>query len=197
MIIGIDLDNTLTEVQEDLNNAAYNYAKKLGKDIKTSENPFEKIKRNRDTYKKFNFSYEELKYFLENIHEEITNNAKPRDGVVETIKRLRKQGHKIYIITARLDEFHNNDAYLLSKNWLDKSNIEYDKLIVNAKEKAPICKKERINIFIDDQINNCLDVSKIGTKAIRISNDKKQYENVVTINNWMEIYNFIKEWSNK
>ena len=31
VIIGIDTDNTLTEVQKELNIAAYNYAKSLGK----------------------------------------------------------------------------------------------------------------------------------------------------------------------
>ena len=40
---------------------------------------FEDIKNNEDTYKKkFQFSYEELKYFLKNIKEEITNRAKLR-----------------------------------------------------------------------------------------------------------------------
>ena len=44
MNIGIDIDNTITEVQEELNNAAYEYAVKLGKNIKNAENPFEDIK---------------------------------------------------------------------------------------------------------------------------------------------------------
>ena len=101
--------------------------------------------------KKFEFTYEELKYFLKNIQEEITNRAKPRNNAIETINRLRKEGHKIIIITARDSEFHDN-PYLLSKNWLDKNNIEYDKLIVNAREKGTICKNENIDLFIDDTI---------------------------------------------
>ena len=162
MNIGIDIDNTITEVQEELNKAAYEYAIELGKNIKNAENPFEDIKNNGDTYKKkFQFSYDELKYFFKNIQEEITNKAKPRENAVETIKKLRKKGHKIIIITARDSEFHDN-PYLLSKNWLDKNNIEYDKLIVNAREKGIICKNENIDLFIDDQLNNCLDVSKQG-----------------------------------
>ena len=193
MIIGIDIDNTITEVQEQLNNAAFEYAIKLGKNIKNSENPFEDIKNNGDTYKKkFKFSYNELKYFLKNIQEEIINKAKPRDKAIETINRLRIEGHKIIIITARDSEFHD-DPYLLSKNWLDKNNIEYDKLIVNAREKAPICKEEKINLFIDDQLNNCLDISKIGIKTIRISTDKKQYRDIITFETWNEIYNYIAE----
>ena len=191
MNIGIDIDNTITEVQEELNNAAYEYAIKLGKNIKNSKNPFEDIKNNGDTYKKkFQFSYDELKYFLKNIQEEIINKAKPRDNAVEIINRLRKEGHKIIIITARDSEFHD-DPYKLSKSWLDKNNIEYDELIVNAREKASICKKEEIDLFIDDQLNNCIDVEKKGVQTIRISNDNKNYQSVISLKDWREIYTFI------
>ena len=193
MKIGIDIDNTITEVQEELNNAAYEYGIKLGKNINNAENSFEDIKNNVDTYKKkFQFSYDELKYFLKNIQEEITNNAVPREKVVEVISKLKKLDHKIYIITARDSEFHD-DPYNLSKNWLDKNNIEYDKLIVNAREKAPVCKDEKIDLFIDDQLNNCLDIAKIGIKTIRLSNDKKKYKDIITFENWDEIYNYITE----
>lgn len=81
MNIGIDIDNTLTDVQNELNIAAYNYAKKLGKNIKYDNNLIEDIKNNGDTYKEFfKFSYDELRYFLKNIQEEIINNAIPRIG---------------------------------------------------------------------------------------------------------------------
>ena len=102
MNIGIDIDNTITEVQKELNNAAYEYAISLGKNIKNVDNSIEDIKNNGDTYKeKFQFSYDELKYFLKNIHEKLTNRAKPRANAVETINRLKKEGNKIIIITAR------------------------------------------------------------------------------------------------
>ena len=197
MRIGIDIDNTITEVQEELNNAAYEYVIKLGKNIKNAENPFEDIKNNGDTYKKkFQFSYDELKYFLKNIQEEITNKAKPRENATETINRLRKDGHKIIIITARDSEFHD-DPYLLSKSWLNKNNIEYDKLIVNAREKGRVCKNENIDLFIDDQLNNCLDVLKEGIKVIRISNENCNNNDIVDLNNWTKIYEYIGELKGK
>lgn len=46
MNIGIDIDNTITEVQDELNKAAYEYAVKLGKNINNAENPLEEIKKN-------------------------------------------------------------------------------------------------------------------------------------------------------
>lgn len=191
MNIGIDIDNTITEVQEELNNAAYQYAIKLGKNIKNADNSFECIKNNTDTYqKKFQFSFDELKYFLKNIQEEIINMAKPRDNAVEIINRLRKDGHKIIIITARDSEFHDN-PYLLSKNWLDKNNIGYDQIIVNAREKGIICKNNNIDLLIDDQLNNCIDVEKEGIQTIRISDDDKKYTNIISLKDWKEIYSFV------
>lgn len=193
MNIGIDIDNTITEVQDELNKAAYEYAVKLGKNINNAENPLEDIKNNGDVYKKkFEFTYEELKYFLKNIQEEITNKAKPRINAVETINKLRREEHKIFIITARDSEFHD-DPYLLSKNWLDKNNIEYDKLIVNAREKGVVCKNENIDLFIDDQLNNCLDVLKEGIKVIRISKEISKNAEIVDLDNWNKIYEFIGE----
>ena len=189
--IGIDIDNTLTNVQEELNEAAYNYAIKLGKEIDSSV-VSEDINNNGSFYKQnFKFSYEELKYFLKEIMEEIVNKAEPRDKVVNVIQNLRKEGHKIYIITARDSEFHD-DPYILSKTWLDKNKIEYDKLIVNARKKAPVCKQEKIDLFIDDQLHNCIDIMTEGIQAIRITDNKEYFEEIKSFNSWNEIYQYIK-----
>lgn len=197
MKFGIDIDNTITEVQEELNNAAYEYAIKLGKDINKDNSYVEETDNNGNIYvKKFKFTYEELKYFLKNIQEEIINKAKPRNNAVEIIKKLKEEKNEIFIITARDSEFHDN-PYILSQNWPEKNNIEYDKLIVNAREKGSVCKKEKIDIFIDDQLKNCLDVAKENIQTIRITKENKTCKNVISLKNWDEIYKFIREWSNK
>lgn len=193
MRIGIDIDNTLTEVQEELNKAAFEYAISLGKKIDNYDNPMEDIKNNGDTYrKKFQFEYEELKYFLKNIQENITNNATPRENAKEVIDKLKKEGHEIYIITARDSEFHD-DPYKYSKYWLDKNKIYYDKLIVNAREKSSVCEKEKIDLFIDDQPNNCLSVSNIGIHTIMITDKAYNYDKIKQLKDWNEIYNYINE----
>ena len=193
MKIGIDRDNTLTEVQEELNKAAFEYAISLGKKIDNYDNPMEDIKNNGDTYrKKFQFTYEELKYFLKNIQENITNNAIPRENAKEVIDKLKKDGNEIYIITARDSEFHD-DPYKLSKDWLDKNEIYYDKLIVNAREKSSTCKNEKIDLFIDDQLNNCLSVQNVGIQTIMITDKTYNYDKIKQLKDWNEIYNYINE----
>lgn len=193
MRIGIDIDNSLTEVQDKLNKAAFEYAIQLGKNIDNYDNPMENIKNNRDTYKKkFQFTYEELKYFLKEIQENITNNATPRENAKEVIDKLKEDGHEIYIITARDSEFHD-DPYKLSKDWLDKNKIYYDKLIVNTREKSSVCKKEKIDLFIDDQLNNCLSVANVGIKTIMITDKLYDYNEIMQLKNWNEIYNYTNE----
>lgn len=190
MNIGIDIDDTLTDIRDELKAAAMGYAQQLGKEINLG---YVEDKNNGNVYQeKYGFNYEELKYFLKNIQEEITKKAKPREDAAEIIKKLRKDGHKIYIITARDDEFHD-DPYLLSKNWLDKNNIEYDKLIVNAREKAKICVQENIDVFIDDQLANCIKLSNENIKVIRITNYKEKHGDIVNKASWKEIYEYIKE----
>lgn len=191
MKIGIDIDNTLTKVQDKLNKAAFDYAISLGKKIDNYDNPLEDIKNNGDTYKKkFQFTYEELQYFLKEIQEDITNNALPRENVKEVIDKLKEDGHEIYIVTARDSEFHD-DPYRLSKDWLDKNNIYYDRLIVNAREKASVCKNENIDLLIDDQLNNCLSVANVGIKTIMITDKIYNYNEITQLQNWNEIYNYI------
>ena len=136
-----------------------------------------------------------MKYFLKDIQEEIVNNAIPRDGAVDVINKLRSKGNEIYIITARAYEFHD-DPYNFSKDWLDKNSIVYDKLIVNAINKAHICKEKHIDIFMDDQLHNCIFISNEGITSIRISKDKQDYDNIVTIENWESIYKYISKMEN-
>ena len=196
MKIGIDIDNTLTDVKEKLNEAAYNYAISLGKKVDKSYLQTEDINNDGESYKNvFQFSDNELKYFLKDIQESITNSALPRENVREVLLKLKNKGFEIIIVTARDFEFHD-DPYKLSKDWLDKNNILFDKLIVNARDKATVCEEENINIFIDDQLNNCLNISQKGIKTIMISDKINNINNIVILNDWNKIYDYISKEGN-
>lgn len=194
MNIGIDIDDTLTDIRDKLNLAAEKYANELGKENKNEEDKYVEDNNNGNVYQiKYGFTYEELKYFLSVIHEGITKKEEPRKNCVEIIRKLHNEGHKIYIITARDSEFHE-DPYKLSKDWLDKNNIYYDELIVNARNKLEVCQRENIDLFIDDQLANCTKLSEAGIKVIRITEyNDIQHGDIINKNNWNEIYNYIKE----
>ena len=194
MKIGIDIDDTLTDIRDKLNLAAEKYANELGKENKNEEDKYVEDSNNGNIYQiKYGFTYEELKYFLSVIHEGITKKEEPRKNCVEIIRKLHNEGHKIYIITARDSEFHE-DPYKLSKDWLDKNNIYYDELIVNARNKLEVCQRKNIDLFIDDQLANCTKLSEAGIKVIRITEyNDIQHGDIINKKNWNEIYNYIKE----
>ena len=192
MRIGIDIDDTLTDVKNELIKAGENYARSLGKDIKVDKNFEDKNNNGNKWQEMFQFNYEELKYFLKDIQESITNKAKPRENVVEVINKLKNDGNEIIIITARDSEFHD-DPYKYSNDWLDKNNIYYDKLVVNARNKDDACIEEKIDLFIDDSKNNCLIVEKAGIKTIRVCNEiENNNSNLICFNNWNDIYSYIQ-----
>ena len=194
MNIGIDIDDTLTDIRDKLNLAAEKHANELGKENKNEEDKYVEDNNNGNVYQiKYGFTYEELKYFLSVIHEGITKKEEPRKNCVEIIRKLHNEGHKIYIITARDSEFHE-DPYKLSKDWLDKNNIYYDELIVNARNKLEVCQRKNIDLFIDDQLANCTKLSEAGIKVIRITEyNDIQHGDIINKKNWNEIYNYIKE----
>ena len=192
MRIGIDIDDTLTDVKDELIKAGEKYARTLGKDIKVDKNFEDKNNNGNKWQEMFQFNYEELKYFLKDIQESITNKAKPRENVVEVINKLKNDGNEIIIITARDSEFHDN-PYKYSKDWLDKNNIYYDKLVVNARNKEDACIEENIDLFIDDSESNCLKVNKAGIKTIRVCNEiENNNSNLICFNNWNDIYRYIQ-----
>lgn len=192
MIIGIDIDDTLTDIRDEVGAAALKYAQSLNKDIDESKVVWDKNNNGSSFKERYNLNKEELLYFFRNIQENITKKAKPREGVVEVIKKLREDGHKIYIITARDSEFHE-DPFELSKVWLDKNNIEYDKLIVNARDKTKVCREQNVDAFIDDKLSNCLEISNENIITIRITNYIDEHQEIVNKKNWKEIYEYIKQ----
>lgn len=192
MIIGVDIDDTLTDIRKELQKASFDYAKGLNKQINENSMSFDKNNDGSSFKEKYNFTHEELQYFFKNIQEKIIKSAEPREYVVECIKKLREDGNQIYIITARDYEFHD-DPYGISKEWLGKNGIEYDKLVVNARSKAKACLEEKVDIFIDDKLSNCMDVSNAGILTIRITNYEDEHQNIVNKKNWKDIYEYIKQ----
>ncbi|MGN1352840.1 MAG: hypothetical protein ACI4WF_02100, partial [Bacilli bacterium] len=106
MKIGIDLDDTLTDIQDDLLNLAFKYDKTLrGKGIINFDKPF--------IGEKFDWSSEERDYFFKNYRLEVVKKARLRTNALETLNELKRRGYEIVIITARSDKYYS-DPYQIS-----------------------------------------------------------------------------------
>lgn len=82
------------------------------------------------------------------------------------------------------------------EKYLLKNKIEFDKYYWKVEDKLEICKKENIDIMIDDdwRIIQRLADNKIKTLYFRDTNLVKLEENeyIKEVNNWGEIYRNIK-----
>ena len=176
--IGIDIDDTMTFIQDDLLKYACQYDKELG-------NSGKPVNDNYFIGERFNWSREEYFYFMSTIREKVVMQAKIRDGLHEFLTKVHDDGNKIIIITAR-SNYYYKDPLLMSQKWLKDNNIIYDKLLVNCREKKDTCQKEKIDLFIDDSVRQCLEVSSIGIKTLIMDNKT----NLLNDEKITRIYNF-------
>ena len=187
MVIGIDVDDTICSTNERIIVEADKYDREVLngtgiKDINAYE--FNKMMGWPEGMKGQFFS-DRLEYIMDNA--EIKPNAK------EVINKLHDEGCKIIFISFRKGKYIK-DPYNLTKNWLIRNGVKYDKIYVDTGSKIDECKREKVNLFIDDKESHCEDVSSAGIDVLLFTNaynhDEKRFRRV---NNWDEVYKYIKE----
>ncbi len=187
MRIGIDIDNVISNFNEVLLNEYVKHDKKL-----RSSGII-----NKDVYirKMFDWSVEEEALFYQNNIERIAKKLDIIDGAKEYIDKIKSDGNLIYIITGR-DNGEYSDPINMTKDWLNKFNIYYDKLLFtnayNKKSKAEICVKNNIDVMIDDSIGMCTNCIDKGIKTFIMDTPYNKKVNIPRVHNWKEIYEVIK-----
>ena len=187
--IGIDIDNVLSNFNEELLKEFLEHDKKL-RNTGIIDNNADYITRGM-----FDWSEEELNDFYYKNIERIAKNLNVIDKAPEYIKKLRKNGYEIYIISGR-DNGEYSNPYKMTSDWLDKYKIEYDKLILtdayNSLGKAKLCLENNISIMIDDSARILLEVDKAKITALLMDTPYNREEgNSKRVHNWKEIYEFI------
>ncbi len=173
MKIGIDIDNTICSTDELLDKKIDDYIKEKGMSQKEF---FSDIKYMSDFYE------EKL---LEVVFED-----QVKDGFLDVLNKL-KSNNEIIIVTARNEKLSKSFQNMrkATLEWLEKNNIYYDKYYDDAyKEgKVRVCKKEGIDIIIDDDINNYLAFKDSGIKTL-LFDDKGKYLDIVDrVGSWREV----------
>lgn len=188
MIIGIDIDDTISNTYEYLFPYAQKYTtEELNKEIKN-------VNRNASTHMYtttfHNWSKEEEKAFFNKYYQIVLGQVKPKLYANNIINKLKEDGHKIYIITARF-KIENFDVEALTSKWLKENNIQYDELIINAQDKVKVAKEKKLDIFIDDAIKNCADMAETGIKTYMmdsIINLNYQNNKITRVYSWPHMY---------
>lgn len=191
LTLGIDLDDTITNSIESLLNYAKLYNKEKGISFPIDENQW-------DFDKAFGWNENNIIEFTSKYLKTLLKEATIKEGAVETIEKLREEGYEIVVITARYEK-ELGDPYNFTKAWLEENNIFFDKLIVNSKEKEIDCLKNNVEIFIDDNVNNCIKVhEKLHIPVFlfdNIFNRNKEQPFIERIYSWSELYSKIKNIS--
>ena len=193
MNIGIDIDDTISETFETLLPYSQKYTIE---DLKRKSN----INLLGDLSDHFyivhinGWNEQEAVVFWKKYYEEILREVNIKKFAAENITRLKQEGHKIYLITARWD-MRANCVEEITKNWLKENKVEYDELILNASDKLSIAKEKNIDVFIDDSFNNCKAIA-YGTNAKVYlmntkMNEKLKDEKIKRVYSWPEVSSLV------
>ena len=186
--IGIDLDDTISSSNEMFIKYAKLYNKEKKINFKIDETQW-------DLDKSFGWNDNNYKEFCKQYLRTLLNEAEIKYNAAEKINKLKKEGYKIIIITSR-NEKELNDMYSFTEKWLKNHNINYDKLIINSLQKEEECLKNKVNIFIDDNMKNCMNVYKKLQIPVflfdGLYNTNDKYSNIERVYSWDEIYLKIK-----
>ena len=194
MIIGIDIDDTITDTYEVMMNYAQEYTIEV---LKREPLINETNSCTNHLYVQYlhNWKNGEDLEFLKEYYERIITEVRPKTLALKYLNKLHEQGHKIILITARWETDYT-DIVGLTKEWLKRNNVPYDKLIVNAENKAIAAKQENIDVFIDDSFKNCQMVSDLGIKSYLMdtrTNRELLDDRIKRIYSWPHFYDIFEK----
>ncbi len=186
MIIGIDIDDTISKTNEMLIKTALWYDEKYvkGKGFKN--------KKAYSLMDMFYWSVLDVDNFMKYIrNSKFFSEVEPICEAAKYIGMLKDEGNKIIFITRRTNSLK---VKLTTMKWLKKNGFKYDKLILGAKNKGEICNLEGVSFFVDNDIKNILNVSDYGIKTVLMGDAYNKDENeLVRVESWKEIYDLTKE----
>ena len=147
---------------------------------------------------RYNWTNEQEKEFIKKYFLKVSKESNLMPGVIGIYNLLKEQGHEFVVITARggfVKEMKDDAIRLLEEN-----NIKFDKYYWEVEDKLEICRNEKVDIMIDDdwKIIKRLADNEMKTLYFRDTNLMKLKENeyIKEVNNWGEIYRYIREIQN-
>lgn len=196
--IGIDVDGVLT----DLEKYQLHYGKKYFKNINNIDET--KI----DIEDIFSVSKKEREIFWIKYIWKYCLSIPARENAAAVFKKLKEEGHNLYIITSRA---HATEEGITGKlfrkmlfDWLDKEGIIYDDIELCREhgseiDKLEACKKFNIDIMIDDKAENVMTLAKICKVLCFDAKYNKDCigDNIIRVHNFNEIYSEIEKIVNE
>ena len=190
MRIGIDIDGVLTDIEQFVIDYISKYCVENKIEYKIGDSYY-------DYCKTFSIRKETEMDFWKQYLEYYAIHEKARPFASEIIKKLKSDGHEIYIITARWltnrEDNLGNKMRQFVENWLTENKIFYDKLIFSkaAKEKkSKEILENKIDLMIEDSPNNINELSNFVPIICYHAEYNKDYEGdkIMRCYSWYDIY---------
>lgn len=135
--------------------------------------------------------------FFNNDFKEYEDKVKARTFASKIIKKLKSDGHEIYIITNRWKSDQDNEEGQKIRNnvinWLKENDIYYKDIYFTKGDKTSYCKELNIDLMIEDNPFNIEAISK----EIPVICYDAQYNkecignNIIRCYSWYDIYDKI------
>lgn len=191
MRIGIDADGVLTEIESYLWDYGSKFLVEHDIDVSIDHTQY-------NTMGAFGWDEEKDDIFWKEHYDHYCKTVSVKRFAPEIIKKLKQEGHEIYIITARgsdefVDKKYKKRSYKMLKKWLKDNKIKYDKLIFTEGNKTSYCLDNQIDIMIEDCPENLRQISKkIPMICMHANyNAKVRGKNIIRCHTWYEVYNRI------
>ena len=191
MRIGIDIDDTIAETSKFL------FPLMLREDTKKGNLGILNNDRHIfEPYGRFYWSSEEIDKFLIRYFEKCSKMFETVKDSDKVIARLIEEGHEIYLITARPNEYFKNREKSTIK-WLKAHNIKYDKLIFSEhRDKTQEIRDNNIDLMIDDSVSACIKMINSGVSCLlKITSNNFKREELSLFKckaeSWEDIYQLI------
>ena len=187
MNIGIDIDGVIADIEPYVFECGAKLLYEKGRSL-------ENINKERyETYEIYGWDRHDEHEFWDRYMIEYYKNAPTRIYAAEIIRKLKEQGHNIYIITARGISEKDIYSYLkdITKEWLKENEIYYDELFFE-KDKKKIIQEYNIDLMIEDYAEN---IKKLENDCDILVFDciyNKEITNHKRVNSWYEILYLIE-----
>lgn len=120
-------------------------------------------------------------------------NPLAREGAISTIAEWNKE-NEIFLISAR-----EKEAFEVTETWLGENKVVYGTLdLLGSHDKIAACKKYGVEIFMEDRLENALDISRECNIPVILFdcpyNRVDLPENVIRVYSWQEAKTWIDRW---
>jgi hypothetical protein len=144
--------------------------------------------------KRYDWSEKEFLCFANRYFIKSSEEAPFNPLAIEIIKRLKEDGHELYIVSNR-GAFQKEAITVVQKRF-KKESLPIDKYFWGVENKTKVCLENNIDILIDDFFEICKDAVDNGIHALYFRekcSPKIEHHLLYDVDNWPQIYRHIKE----